>query len=329
MRVLNKELPSADYKDFIYQNLNIGDIKKGFSQSCINFYEQSVPLWRELRTLLENVGISPKTITAANGVLVEGTEITSLVLSEALEYFCRAFYNFYAQDELVQHGYSTWSGVTNYYTSFFGIHSLLRLQGRCITSIWRPKGKRFHIFPYDFLQHQYIICTTGVERKTAHDSTWSIYYDVYNGFTYSDNLHFESIFKTKYVETVDEEMDFRNQINYEPYQGYKEIRDPELIAKFIQQYAEKKFTNNEIELLSRLTTDPDYRYYARSILRLIFAYTILSDIADENGDLDSLLGNTKNTLSSFLRQVEPRDEEDMISRRLQTLMGLEGFSSRA
>lgn len=327
MDILNSTLPSADYQDFVAQNLSIDDVKKGFGESNVSFYEQSVPLWRKLRTLFEEAGISNKSITNKNGVLVEGNDITSLVLGEALEYFCRAFYNFYAQDKLIQHGYATWSGVTNYYASFFGIHSLLRLQGRCITSIWRPRGKRFHIFPYSFLEHKYVICTNRVSGRSAHDATWSIYYDVYDSFTYRDNLHFESIFKKKNVGTVEEEIDFRNQINYEPYQGYQEIREPELIAKIIGQYEEKRFTNNEIKLLSHLTTDPYYRYYARSILRMIFSYTLLGDIAKENGGLDSLMNNTKSTLSGFLEQVEPRDEEDMICKKLQTLIGLEGFSN--
>jgi len=114
------------------------DIRKGFNKPDIDFYDQNVPLWRKLKSLLEKAGISKNSITSTNGVLVEGNDVTSLILGEALEYFCRAFYNFYAQDKLIQHGYSTWSGVTNYYASFFGLHSLLRLQGRCITSIWRP-----------------------------------------------------------------------------------------------------------------------------------------------------------------------------------------------
>ena len=323
MNILNPTLPSTNYRDFITQNLSMDEIKKGFSESNINFYEQSMPLWRKLRTSLKNAGISKKSITATNGILVEGNDVTSLILGEALEYFGRAFYNFYAQDKLIQHGYSTWSGVTNYYASFFGIHSLLRLQGRCITSIWRPRGKRFHIFPYSFREHKYVICTNGVKGKSAHDATWSTYYDVYDSFVYGSNLHFESIFKKKNVGTVEEEIDFRNQINYEPYQGYEEIRDPELIAKIIEKYEDKRFTDNEIELLSHLTTDPYYRYYARSILRIIFSYTLLIDIAKENGDLNSLMSDTRSTLSEFLKHVEPRDKEDMICQKLQALMGLE------
>jgi len=324
MRILNDKLSSADYSGFMNQNLTLDDIKNGFSQADIRFYEKKVALWQELRPLFERYNVFSKSITVRNGVLVEGPEITSLVLAEALEYFYRAFSNFFAQDELIQHGYYTWSGVTNYYVSLFSIHCLLRLQGRAITRIWRPKGKQFYIFPYEFSNHQYVICSNQVEGKSAHDAAWSIYYSVYDGFRYTENLDFEYIFKRRWVGTTEEEIDFRNQINYEPYQGYEEIFDPRLIPEKIRQYMDKRFTSNrEIATLSRLTTDPDYKYYARAVLRLIFSYTLLSDVANENKNLNSFIDDRKGALRCFLDQVKPRTEEGMLSHRLQTLMGLE------
>lgn len=324
MRILRTTLPSPNYEGFLNQNLGLDAIKRGFSQANLSFFERRIALWQNLRHLLESSGTYAKSITSNNGVLVEGDEITSLILGEAVEYFCRSFYNFYAQDKLIENCYSTWSEVTNYYASFFSIHSLLRLQGRCITRLWRPGGKEFYIFPYDFLSHQYVICTNRVQGKSAHDAVWSIYYDVYDGFLYSENLHFETIFKKKNVGTPEEEIDFRNQINYEPYQGYAEIRDPDTIPEIIEKYENKRFTENEIEALSRLTTDPDYKYYARSVLRLIFSYKLLTEIAGMNRELDTLLCSRRNALSNFLGQANPRNEEDMIGQRVQVLMRLRG-----
>jgi hypothetical protein len=322
VEILNKELPSKDFEDFANQNISMDVVCKGFSEASMGFYKTKVPLWQKLKPLFQAAGLSSKSIKK-NGILIKGTEITSLILGEAIEYFNRAFCNYYAQDELIQHGYTTWSEITNYYSSFFGIHSLLRLQGRCITRIWRPKGKPVYIFPYSFQDHKYVVCTKGVEGKSAHAAAWDIYYDVYDGFTYSANLSFESIFKKKYVGTPEEEMDFRNKINYEPYQGYEEIWDPTKILTIIKSYAEKKFTNNEIEMLSKLTTDPDYQYYARSALRIIFSHSLFKHIAQKNDELNSLFESRKSTLLNFLSQVQPRNENDMLCRRLQTLLGLE------
>jgi len=260
--------------------------------------------------------------TNKNGILIKGQEITSLVLSEAIEYFTRAFCNFYAQDELIQHGYSTWSEITNYYSSFFSIHSLLRLQGRCITRLWRPGGKQFYIFPYSFKDHEYVISTKGVKGKSAHEAAWSLYYDVYDSFSYAENVNFETIFKKKYVGTPEEEIDFRNKVNYEPYQGYEEIWDPKRIPDLIACYEQKRFTNNEVELLSRLATDPEYQYYARSALRILFSHSIFSRIAQRNRDLNLLLHDRRSALTGFLTTVKPRVGDDTLCRRIQILLGL-------
>lgn len=321
MKILDQELSPKDFEGFANQNLSIDALSEGFSKASIDFYKKRTPLWQNLKSLFHIAGLSNRSIKK-NGILVKGTEITSSILGEAIEYFSRAFCNFYAQDELIQHGYCTWSEITNYYSSFFGIHSLLRLQGRCITRMWRPKGKQVYIFPYNLHDHEYVVCTKGVEGKSAHEAAWSLYYDVYDGFIYVENLNFESIFKKKYVGTPEEEMDFRNKVNYEPYQGYEEIRDPTKIPAIIKSYAEKKFTSNEIEMLSRLTTDPDYRYYARSALRIIFCYSLFMRIAQKNKELNSLFVNCRNTLSDFLDQAKPRNENGMLGRKLQNMLDL-------
>jgi hypothetical protein len=322
MEILNRELQSEDFEDFANQNLAIDLVCKGFSEACIDFYKTKAPLWQELKTLLQGAGLTHKSLKK-KGVLIKGPEVTSLILCEAVEYFSRAFCNFYAQDELIQHGYSTWSEITNYYSSFFSIHALLRLQGRCITRIWRPKGRQVYVFPSSFQDHEYVISTKGVEGKNAHEAAWSLYYDVYDGFTYSENLNFESIFKKKYVATAEEEIDFRNKINYEPYQGYEEIWNPAKTPAIIKCYDQKRFTKNEIEILSMLTTDPDYQYYARSALRIIFLHSLFQHIAKKNNQLNSLFQNRKSALSDFLNIVKPRNESDMLCHRLQVILGLE------
>lgn len=322
MKILDEHLPAKDFVAFANHNLDMDLVCTGFSEARMKFYKNRVALWQKLRPAFDRAKLNSKSIKE-NGVLVESNEITSLILGEALEYFGRAFCNFYAHDELIQHGYFTWSEITNYYSSFFGVHSLLRLQGRCITLLWRPKGKQVYVFPYDFQQHKYVICLKGVEGKSAHEAAWSLYYEVYDGFTYSENTDFEYIFKKKHVGTYEEEMDFRNKINYEPYQGYDEIRNPHRIPAIVKFYVEKRFTTNEIELLSRLTTDPDFRFYARSALRLIFCYSMLMDIAKKNDELQSLLYSRKKSLSDFLKRVKPLEGDHTLCHRLQTILGLE------
>jgi len=319
MKVIGDNVPSSRYRAFMNQHLTIQDVKEGFRHATVLAYQNREAVWHQLRNLFCNSNVLQSSIRANKGILVKGVEITSSIMCEALEYFCRAFYNFLAQDKLIEHGYSTWSEITNYYASFFSIHSLLRLQGRCITRIWRPGRRQFYIFPNSFKDHEYVVC---VEGKPTHDAAWDRYYEIYDGFSYDINIEFETIYKKKYVGRPDEEIDFRNQRNYEPYQGYEEIRDPELIQKMIRKYEDKKFAECEIHLLSSLTTDPDYRYYARSALRLIFSYTLLRDVASENSRLNALLGSRRSAMQHFLSQVGPRKEDEALTRRLSATMKL-------
>lgn len=302
------------------QSVDLNDIKSAFKNASTRFYNEKIPLWKELQSPLQKAGIFQKSIKT-NGVLVEDADITSAMLGEAIEYFCRSFYNFYAQDKLIEHCYATWSGVTNYYSSFFGLHSLLRLQGRAITSIWRT-GKRFYIFPFDIQNHKYVICTKEVARKTAHEAAWFLFYEVYDTFSYNPNVHFEAIFKKKNVGTWEEEIDFRTQINYEPYQGYGEIDDLLALQDVLDNYEGKRFTKNDIEVLSGLATDPHYRYYARSVLRVIFAHTLLKEIAENNSNLKTFLSERRTRLSEFLQKTSPREDKDMICCRLGELLNL-------
>lgn len=302
------------------QSIDFKDIKNAFENAETKFYNERIPLWEELQSPLQKSGIYPKSIKKA-GVLVEDKNITSAMLGEALEYFCRAFYNFYAQDKLVEHCYTTWSGVTNYYSSFFGLHSLLRLQGRAITSIWRA-GKKFYIFPHDINKHIYVICSGRVTKKTAHQAAWFLFYEVYDTFSYPKNTHFEAVFKKKNVGTWEEEIDFRTQINYEPYRGYEELHDMLALQRILNNYENKRFTKDDIEVLSGLTTDPDYRYYARSALRIIFAYSLLKDISENNSALKTLLNEKRKSLSEFLEKARPRKNKDMICCRLGELLNL-------
>jgi hypothetical protein len=318
MKLIDPSFPSSRYEDYVDQHLNLEDLSLTFAEIGVEYFTKRTPLWTELKRLLENV--DPNSISGQNGVLVKGADITSLLLCEGLEYFSRAFYNFYAQDKLVEHGYLTWSQITNYYASFFCLQSLLHLQGRCITRIFRPTVlTQFYIFPYRFRDHEYVICTNRVRRVGTHEATWKIYCDVYEAFTYPEEVNFECIFKNFAPE---EEMEHRNRINYEPYQGYDEIWDPQSIPEIVQEYEKRKFTHDEIETLSKLTTDPEFGYYARTTLRLILFYRILRSIAKSNLQLALLLAHRGKSMKHFLRQVKPRDKDGTISQRLPMLLNL-------
>jgi hypothetical protein len=296
---------------------DIAEITKTFQIANVQPYRDRVPVWQLLQYHFRKRKVNHSTFKNDNNVLVQGKDVTSAILSEAIEYFCRAFYNFYAHDKLIENSYATWSGVTNYYSSFFSLHSLLRLQARAITSIWRDRI--FYVFPYDLEKHQYVISRRGVNRKTSHGAAWFLFYEVYDSFRYDSNPLFEHIFKKKHTGTVEEEIDFRTQVNYEPYRGYDEIRES-VLPSIIEEYENKRFVNEEIKTLSSLTTDPLYKYYARSVLRIIFAYYLLKQVAEVNADLKGLISNRKTSLSDFVKKANVRKEKEAVCCKLIDLL---------
>jgi hypothetical protein len=319
MKILASVTPTS-YLDSRYQNVSLENIVEGFADAKADCYNKREPVWLNLQKSLAHAHVSHNTIPPT-GIVVQAPEVASAILGEAVEYFSRAFCNFFAQDKLTEHGYSTWSSITNYYLSFFSIHALLRLQGRCITRIWRNMRQQFYIFPFEFTEHQYAIIRC---KGNAHDTAWETFYDVYDGFSYVENPDFEYGFKKKYVGRVDEEVEFRNRINYEPYQGYEEVWDPTCIPEFISQYENRRFDEGkEVETLTQLTTELDYRDYARAALRLIFCHQLLSHIANRNHKVSLLLSNRKISLGKFISLVHPRVDVHMITARMVGLMDLE------
>jgi hypothetical protein len=326
MRIVDRNVPLTRYSGPMDHGLGLSEIKAGFGSGNPIARSQ---LWVTLRDFLNLQGISPADITGSKGVLLEGSEITSLILSEALDYFYRALYNFYAQDKLVEYGYSTWSHVTNYYSSYFSIHALLRVQGRSLTRIWRKQtddgrisGQAYYIFPFDFINHQYVICT-NYQSAGHHYPAWHIFYVIYRNFSFSPS-EFEKIFKRRNVDSEFEELEFRVQQNYEPWQGFSEIWNPQVIPDLIANYTRLSQCEDdkEIETLSRLTTDPDYRFYARSVLRILFCQSILREICATNQSLLNCLDQRKNDVISFIRNVTPREIANSVINRLPSLMNL-------
>ncbi len=69
------------------------------------------------------------------GIFIQDPQISICLMNQALDYLQRAFSNSVGHYLLAQKGLETWARVTNYYASYFAVHSLLCLQGRTITRL--------------------------------------------------------------------------------------------------------------------------------------------------------------------------------------------------
>jgi hypothetical protein len=319
MRIIDNNLAEDQYRHLIKKHLTLEELKEGFSAARVDYYGQERALWEDLRDLFQTASIDARSFPKKNGILIEGDDVTSLILCEALEFSLRAFCNFYAQDKLVEHGYGGWSEVTSYYSSFFSIHSLLRLQGRSITRIWRPEWNQYHVFPFDFTTHKYVVCRC---KGPHHQIGWELYFDVYDSFLYEAEPNFYQVSRKANVEDPTEEWEFRNQVNYQPYFRYQEVRNPQVIPSLISQYSQNDLPDDPISTLVSLTTDPYYKYYARTELRLIFFRRLLADIAGGNSSLNTLLTSKNALMRSFLSTVSNRQDVNSVSVILPSLMGI-------
>lgn len=326
MRLINRAFPRDQYNGPKARVYREDEQIQAFRSAHIN-QAASVhsldPVAKLLRQLFGNQAppITRDDIKSDSAILVEGAQITEACLGEAIDFLSKAFYNYYAQYSLAEAGYDTWSKVTNYYSSFFSVHALLRLQGRCITRILG--GTKYLVFTYDLLQNQYVVIPI---RGKDHVAAWRLFYDLYDRYNHS-MTKFELVHKRWFNDNSkpDTETEFRNELNYRPYFGFHEIWDPNLIPEFIDDYMKTSVSSTDIiETLASLATDPDYRYFARSALRLLLVYELLDSIAQANPDIQGFWTERKVALQRFASTVLslPRQDQCIFVVRFLEIMRL-------
>ncbi|MDR3697689.1 hypothetical protein [Mucilaginibacter sp.] len=225
------------------------------------------------------------------GHYLEGVDITLNLLNQSLEYFQKALYNFVSHYALAQKGYHTWASVTNYYSSYFSIFSLLSLQGRAITRIKLDGTKDILclLHPSDLRNHKYIL-TTQENRNATHKLPWIRYYDIYNTYPCL-KPEFDVVQYRRFTSDPIDESEERNKINYKIFEGFQEVLNLHDLVSFKGQYNSSISTpalgdtlDNYLQSLNSLATDPELKYFARSALRLILTRTLFEEIGNINAD---------------------------------------------
>lgn len=255
------------------------------------FSANYIPSNQPISNIIEPVIIpnSYTDIILKNGLLLEGEDLTSSLLNQALEYFQKALYNFKTHYLLAENGYKTWSSVTNYYSSYFSLFSLLSLQGRFITRVKLDGVKETIclLHPFDFKKHIYILTTKG-NNERSHRLPWRKYYDIYNSYGLLKQ-DFDVIQQKKYVTEAIDESEERNKVNYKIFEGFQEVVSLNSVQTFKTEYLNALSSpilgeplDNYISSLKNLATDPTFKYFARSALRLILIRTIFEEICHNN-----------------------------------------------
>lgn len=263
-----------------------------------------------LSPLLINAGHNSKNLKP--GICVRDEQITVCLMNQALEFLQRAICNTIGHYILAQRGLETWARVTNYYASYFSVHSLLCLQGRTITSMELGNSRLLvQIVPLDLRNHVFYITGHKLGRNPHHETPWNRFYDIYDKYSVSHPAYELVARKAFITEPADESIE-RNTINYMPFRGFSEIRDlqrhSEFSVHFTDYVSDLEAKNSLQEFLTDLqgyASDPEHKYFARTLLKIAFAGDIILSIRVVSEPLEVEWTTMREKWGEFLGAIFP------------------------
>ena len=229
-------------------------------------------------------------------------------MNQALEFLQRALGNTVAHYMLAKNGLETWARITNYYASYFSVHGLLCLQGRTITRLQLDNTTLVQVVPVDLRRHIFSI-TRYAGRNPHHEAPWKRFYDIYDRYAVSHQAYEIVARKAHTTEPTDESIE-RNSINYTPFVGFNEIQDlnrhqefTSLFEEYLSALEGKATLEEFLSDLRGYATDPDCKYFARTLLRLALAGDILLALREVSNDLEDAWVSMTIRWERFLRRI--------------------------
>jgi hypothetical protein len=299
--------PVSEVDSYVTQTWLLKDQKAGFG--AIQSLTTQVAVSQHIQTLLTSEGVITDNLKA--GIFIQDPEITALFLLQSMEFAQRGLCNAAGNYLLASEGMETWARVTNYYASYFCVHSMLALQGRAITQIELAGSKsKILVQPIDFQNNIYAVTSRHLGKNPHHETPWRRYYEIYDRYA-SGSVDYEVIMRKAHVQDPTDESVQRNLINYTPFQGFHEVISAgqrrgfsegfELHDSSIVQDASLLAIRRN---LSALSSDPDFRYFARSFLKILYIYEVLNDLAGNNTTIKSHWTALKREWLDFLKEIE-------------------------
>lgn len=247
--------------------------------------------------------------TVKAGICVQDDQIAICLMNQALEFLQRAFCNAVGHYVLAQKGLETWARVTNYYASYFSIHSLLCLQGRTLTRLQLNATLDVQIVPLDIRKHIFGITGKHLGRNPHHETPWNRFYEIYDRYAVSHSSY-ELVARKAHTPDPADESRERNDLNYTPFVGFKEIRDlarQQQFSNLFVDYATNLETKSSLaEFLTDLqghASDADCKYFARTLLKIALAADVLSSIRSDSATLQAEWETMHQRWRAFLSNV--------------------------
>ncbi len=304
--------PVAPLESMLTHSWLVQDQQAAFAASPFVSDPTSVSAY--LGPWLVSKGYTASTIDSAV-VYVQDAKITVCLMNQALDFLQRAFCNTMAHYILARSGLETWARVTNYYAGYFSVHCLLCLQGRTITKLELDKSKMVHVLPIDFRNHVFGITDRHLGRNPHHETPWRRFYDIYDRYAVSHEAY-EMVSRRAYVTDPTDESIERNMLNYTPFKGFSEIRDiarhkifSDAFANYVANLKGKGTLAEFLVDLQAYASDPDHKYFARTLLKLALAGDIILRVRAASGAIELEWVGMRARWQAFLATVFPNSSE--------------------
>jgi len=234
---------------------------------------------------------------------LESHEIPYIFFFESQVLLNRSLSNFCAQLALHRAGYLSWAIVTTYYSSFFALSGLIRLQGKAriathdIESL--PRG--FFVSMSSTTPPR---CVVFPNWRNHHKQTCTDFYFAYREFDLFRNS-FEDLLSLTRDELL-EEVRRRNAYNYGSETGYMELDSPDY-----ERLDLRRMTAKTVQSLPGFVTEPDpeLAYIARACGRIILLAATSWQIAKDSRTLRPVFDKFLGDRERFIDNVSGRRTE--------------------
>jgi hypothetical protein len=241
-------------------------------------------------------------IPRKRSVLISNPSLQEAFFREALDYFAKGVLTLYSSHILLRDNHRSWALISAYYSSFYTINSLLRIQGRGIVHSSKRKGELFWLVPYQGSKQDFVVKNKR-EGRGEHLHHWNLFYKLYRRFD-SPSANFEPILKEEFFGKEErEESEIRNDKTYRPFSfDEADLRWSENAEAF---WTGMNGLDDGLEgRLSALCTDPDHKYFARAGLRLLLAKELI-ERASPSVPLAPILSEKLGHLFSMRQIMQP------------------------
>lgn len=221
---------------------------------------------------------------------------------EAVDYFAKGMLTFYSSHTLLRDNHRSWALIATYYSSFYTINSLLRIQGRAIVHSTKKNQDLFWLCPSVGSPGNFLVKNRR-EGRGEHNHHWKYFYRLYRGFSPSSEDYEPILFEEYFGSEEREESAIRNDRTYRPFSFEETSEDWTETAEEFWDTLGTSDTGLRRKIVA-LCTDPAHKYFARSALRLILARELLETVTTRTPLQDSVRSTTLH-LRSMTRLMVP------------------------